>query len=208
MCEFDKKEKFLIEEYKYANELTFQMDTLRNKLTSFFITFAGIAVTGLILLLKNDSESSPVNIEQVVSFLLIFVSIIGHLFIIVLAKIRKIQIEYFSIINNIRKKFYGTQDYTYWNIIKLSDKTLPKPRLFSGTHFWLLIIQVLNSTLLFFGIYLQKQSLEDFEISSSINFFILFFLLSVVFQNIIYFLFASKLKKEKKYDNNYKPINN
>ena len=54
---------------------------------------------------------------------MIVVAILGHLFICVLAKIRKVQLEYFVIINNIRKYFIET-DYLLWNVVQLSDKTL------------------------------------------------------------------------------------
>lgn len=205
MNEFEKKEAFLIEEYKSAVALTFHIDSLRNKLTSFFISFAGLAITGLLLLLKKDPDNPSIsNINGLISLLLILVSCIGHLFICVLAKIRKIQIEHFLIINNIRKYFLG-QDMALWNVVQLSEKTLPEPRKDSGTYFWLLILQILNAIIMFLGIFLLWENIE--KLFSWYGFLIFFVVVggSIFTQNYLYFKFA-KGTTSKVYTEVYSPL--
>jgi hypothetical protein len=190
MCEMEKKDIFLLEEYKSAVALTYHIDSLRNKLTSFFISLAGLAITGLILILKKDINSPSIsNINGLIALLMILISCIGHLFICVLAKIRRVQIEHFLIINNIRKYFLG-QDLPLWNVVILSEKTLPKPSIFSGTYYWLLILQILNTTILFIGVFLIWNNIE--ELFSWYGFFIFILIsgVSIFLQNYLYFKIA------------------
>ena len=190
MCDLNKKEFFLVEEYKSSIELTFHIDSLRNKLTSFFISIAGIGIAGLLLLLKKEGDDSNIsNLNEIVATLLFLVALIGHLFVLVLAKIRKVQLEYFGIINNIKKYFY-TNDYDFWNISQLSIKTLPKPRAFSGTYYWLLIIQVLNVTILFLGIILIQDLLNEIFSFKGLLILSATTFISLVIQNVAYFCSA------------------
>lgn len=198
------EELFLLEEYKSAVQLTYHIDTLRNKLTSFFISISGIAITGLLLILKKEEvRNDSININELISILLLLVALIGHIFICVLAKIRKVQIEHFYIINNIRKYFYNN-DFKLWNASQLSLKTLPKPRLFSGTYFWLLIIQVLNFVILYIGIIIVMEMLGDLYTCKSLIIFTITAIISFLMQNISYFYLA-KPPKEKIYSNDYLP---
>ncbi|MCK4923112.1 MAG: hypothetical protein KAS71_18820 [Bacteroidales bacterium] len=190
MNKLSDKISFLLEEYKSAVELTFHIDTLRNKLTSFFISISGIGITGLLLLLKKKNiESDLSDLNEIVSILMFLVTIIGHLFICVLAKIRRVQLEHFGIINNIRKYFYE-DSFDFWNASQLSIKTLPKPVFFSGTYFWLLIIQILNVAILFLGIILIQDNLSNMLSCKGCITLTITALLSFSFQNIIYFYFA------------------
>jgi hypothetical protein len=190
MCDMDKPETFLLEEYKSAVELTFHIDSLRNKLTSFFISFAGLAVAGLLLLLKKDTNNTPIdNINEFVASLMILVAFIGHLFIIVLAKLRKAQLEHFRIINNIRKYFLN-ENWHLWNVVQLSEKTLPKPSIYSGTFFWLLILQILNSAILFIGIFLIWNNIENLISCQGFLLFIIVLSLSLGTQTLLYLKLA------------------
>lgn len=205
MNELSKKELFLFEEYKSAVELTFHMDSLRNKLTNFFISFAGIAIAGFILALKgNDNDIVISNLNEFISVIMILVAVIGHIFICVLARIRKVQLEHFIIINNIRKYFFKN-DFELWNIVQLSEKTLPKARFFSGTYYWQFVIQIVNAFILFIGILLFCNSLRDLLSKTGITIFILSFLGSLIFQNLIYFKLA-KVNLPKSYSSNFKPF--
>lgn len=191
MCNLDKKEFFLVEEYKSAVELTFHIDSLRNKLTSFFISISGIALTGLFVILKNeDGVSVPKNINEIISILMMTMALLGYILILILARIRKIQLEHFGIINNIRKYFYE-DDYNFWNASQLSTRTLPSPSFFSGTYFWLLLIQVLNVIMIFLGLFLFNNPLKNILTYNGISCFLIIGIVSLLIQNITYFYFAS-----------------
>ncbi|OFY39675.1 MAG: hypothetical protein A2X18_09700 [Bacteroidetes bacterium GWF2_40_14] len=204
MSDLNKKETFLLEEYKTAVQLTYQMDSLRNKITSFFISIAGISIAGFLLVIKGKDESINIsNLNEIVSIIMLIVAILGHLFICVLAKIRKVQLEHFAIINNIRKYFIEL-DYTMWNIVQLSDKTLPKARLFSGTYWWQFVIQVINGFILYLGILLLFDLLEDIITWKSFFIFCGTFIFSILLQNLFYFKIANGYLKVT-YSENSKP---
>jgi hypothetical protein len=185
-----KQDQFLLEEYKSAGELTFQMDSLRNKITSFFISFAGIAITGLVLIIKgNDTNIGIQNLNEIIGTIMLLVALIGHLFICVLAKIRKVQIEHFVIINNIRKHFIGDYD-TLKEAVILSDNTLPNARFWSGSYYWQLSIQIVSSFMLATGVLLLSFSIEKLYTLIGVIIFSGTFILSIIVQHILYFSYA------------------
>jgi hypothetical protein len=148
------KEQFLMEEYKTAVQVTYHIDELRNRLTNFFLTFAGLAVAGLATLLRGEAANASFGQpEGVVAILLMLVALIGVVIVCILARLRKVQIEYFRIINSIREHFLQT-DYHLWNVVQLSAKTLPRPNRKSGTYFWLLIIMLASSSMLAAAVYI------------------------------------------------------
>jgi hypothetical protein len=148
------KEQFLMEEYKTAVQVTYHIDELRNRLTNFFLTFAGLAVAGLATLLRGEAANAFFGQpEGVVAILLMLVAFIGVVIVCILARLRKVQIEYFRIINSIREHFLQT-DYDLWNVVQLSAKTLPRPNRKSGTYFWLLIIMLASSSMLAAAVYI------------------------------------------------------
>lgn len=144
----DKKEQFLIEEYKSAAQLTYHIDQLRNQVTGFFLTFVGLAAAGLAILLKGEAaEGFFKKPEGVIAMLLMTIAFIGVAVVCILARLRRVQIEQFRIINNVRQHVLQ-QDYKLWNVVQLSAKTLPMPNRKSGTYFWLFIIILASSSLL------------------------------------------------------------
>lgn len=116
------KEKFLLEEYKNAAQLTYHIDELRNRLTSFFLTFVGLAVAGVAILLKGEAEEGLfAKPEGIVTVFLGIISLIGVAIVCILARLRRVQIEHFCIINNVRQYFLK-KDYQLWNVVQLSAK--------------------------------------------------------------------------------------
>lgn len=146
-------DEFILAEYEQARDLTFHIDELRNKLTSFFLVIAGAGVAGLLFLLRESEKTQYFDKPLVVATLLFIIGIIGILFVLILAKIRKAQLEHFAIINNIRTYYVGT-DAKLKNVLQLSHSTLPQARRTSGTYFWLLIVMIVVSFLLSTSIYL------------------------------------------------------
>ncbi len=195
MKELSAPEKYLFEEYKTAVKLTYHIDNLRNNLTKFFLTFGGVAVGGVTIILRGDGGGNLLGgIERVIGILLLIVAITGVLIVGILARLRKSQIEHFRIINNIRKYFLG-KDYELWNVVQLSGKTLPKPNRLSGTYMWLLLIIVVNSYILALSIFLVTLRYDSI-LWPSLNYIVYFaiFIVDIIIQDILYFKLSSTTK--------------
>jgi len=191
-----KQDEFLIKEYETAVELTNHIDELRNKMTSFYMIFAGAALAGIIILLKGEAkETLSGNIYSVVSVFLTVISFIGIFVVLGLARIRGVQIEHFRIITNIRKKFLG-DNYKLWNAVQLSGKTLPKPNRLSGSYMWLLMVISTSSCLFSIAVYLL--SLKIFLNAVSLGIFAggLGFVLFSLFLDFLYFKFSIPRSEE------------
>jgi hypothetical protein len=145
--ELTAMDEYLFKELEMASKLTFHIDELRHKVTSFFLSFIGIAGVAMSIIIKGEfNTKNKFFSESNLPFLLFFVAILGGIVIFILGRLRRSQIEHFRIINNIREHFLK-KDMEYWNIVQLSDKTLPTPNHSSGTYFWTLLIIVVNSAL-------------------------------------------------------------
>ena len=186
-----RKDTFLLKEYDSAAQLTYHIDELRNKLTGFFLTFAGIASAALGILLRGQASGGIFALpELVVAIMLGLVSFVGIIITVILARLRRAQIEHFQIINNIRTNFLK-DDFKLWNIVQLSQKTLPCPSRKSGSYFWLLLIIIVSSSLFTASIYLIFSKTFSMDpkwayICSAIGFVML-----VLVQDKIYFLLAT-----------------
>jgi len=189
---------FLVEEYKAANELTLHVDNFRNKLTSFYLTFAGIALSGIVFLFQNNivDERTIYNMTDIIGLLMMLVTVIGFLFIGVLARSRRIQLEQYGIINNIREYFIKN-DVRYWNILQLSKYTLPKARLFTGTYYWVLIIMILNAVICFIAVYLMCYSINNILSLNALSIGAITFVPSLFIQHKMYFKIANNIKARK-----------
>jgi hypothetical protein len=190
--DLSKHEEFLLKEYESATGLTNHIDELRNKLTSFYLTFAGFAVAAIALLVKGEAKTVLFEkAEGLIAVLLLIIALIGAIVVMGLARLRKVQIEYFRIINNIREYFLD-KDYDLWNRIQLSRKTLPNPNRRSGTYMWLLLVMLISSSLLAMSIYLFLVKFFSFVLSgygqwiSALSFFVF-----LLFQDQLYFKWAS-----------------
>jgi len=186
------KEQFIMEEYKNAAQLTYHIDELRNRLTSFFLTFTGLAVAGLVILLKGEaSEGIFQKPEGVVAIFLMIIAIIGVAIVCILARLRRVQIEHFRIINNIREYFLQ-QDYDLWNVVQLSAETLPTPNRRSGTYFWLLIIMLASSCMFggaayIFVVHLFKVICPQW----GYVIFVVIMIIGIILEDQLYFSMAS-----------------
>jgi len=153
-ADLSREDQFLLREYDSAVKLTYHIDELRNSLTGFVLTFAGVAVAGITLLLKGETVGSLFKSPPaVVAVLLLLVASIQVIAVCILARLRRAQIEHFRIINNVREHFLGT-NYQLWNVVQLSSDTLPKPNRKSGTYFWTALLISVGSYLLGFASHL------------------------------------------------------
>ncbi len=135
--ELTSEQQFLLKEYDSAARLTYHIDELRNKLTSFFLTFTGAGGAALVIIVKG--EQKQFFSDEVIACLFIVIAILGTIVVAILARCRRAQIEHFAIINRIRTYFLQ-KNYDLWNVVQLSSKTLPTPNRKSGTYMWTVLI--------------------------------------------------------------------
>jgi hypothetical protein len=142
-----KVDDFLLKEYETARDLTFEVDELRNKLSTFYAGFATVAFAGLGLFVKSGPTTSDVIVQLgwTLPVILVVLGCTGALLIIALAKLRSVQLEHFRIMNNFREYFIE-KDVELWNVVELSRTTLPKPGWKSGSFMWVAMVITLSAT--------------------------------------------------------------
>lgn len=207
MCNDSKTqaEGFLLKEYDSAITLTLHVDGLRSKLTGFYLTLTGIAITGFAIVLKNDENIKLIeDPELLVTTLLFIISIIGLITVVVVARLRYAQLEHFRIINNIRTYFLK-KNYDLWNVVQLSQRTLPQPNLRSGTYLWTCMIMIVSTCLFIGGMVLIWY--KYFDLTKRINLFlsVIFGIAFFVIENLIYFR-LSKPRELLEYSKDYEPV--
>ncbi|MEN3281420.1 MAG: hypothetical protein V7607_2560 [Solirubrobacteraceae bacterium] len=129
-----RAEQLLLKDYDNAAQLTYHIDGLRDRVTVFFVTMAGIAAAGLSVVLKDQTRSALAL--DLVAALFLLVAVLGLPVVLILARLRAVQLEHFRILSKIRSHFYGA-DADLWNTVELSATTLPQPSRGSGTYMWL-----------------------------------------------------------------------
>lgn len=122
-----------------AGKLTYHIDELRNKLTSFFLTFAGAGGVAITIMVRGEQVAFLSG--NLLAAMLFVIAALGITIVAILARLRRAQIEHFRIINNIRAYFLE-DNYGLWNVVQLSEKTLPEPNRRSGTYMWTLLITI------------------------------------------------------------------
>lgn len=132
------RDQLLLEEYKNAAQLTYHVDGLRDRVTTFFLTVVGLAAAGFSLGLKDDA--SPLAID-LVSVLLLLVALLGLVMTTIVARLRAVQIEHFRILSNIRQYYIG-KDLELWNTVELAPSTVPRPSRSSGSYMWFVAIML------------------------------------------------------------------
>ncbi|ELI5409500.1 hypothetical protein [Vibrio parahaemolyticus] len=163
----DEIDEFILREYESAQKLTYHVDEMRSKLTQFFIALSGVAFAATSSLLNKDIASLLFGVPWwvVASFITFLCAVLGSLFVLIIAKLRRTQIEHFHITNNIRQYFLDKSDNAdeLWRVVALSHETIPKPTRSSGSYYWVLLIIILTS--LFFAIfaYLLSANLTESE---------------------------------------------
>ncbi|MEV3818084.1 hypothetical protein RI537_18460 [Aeromonas salmonicida] len=136
---------------------------MRSKLTQFFIALSGVALATITTLASKDMShillGSPWWVVASVSVL--GCAFLGVLFVLIIARLRRTQIEHFHITNNIRQYFLNKSDdkENLWKVVGISHETIPKPTRTSGSYFWVLLIMVLSSFLFSVGLFLLSANL-------------------------------------------------
>ena len=200
------EEEFLIKEYESAGKLTFEIDTLRGRLTNFFLTLSGVAAGGLTLLIKGEVGDKFELPEGIIAVLMLLVAILGAVVVGILARLRKAQLEHFRIINNIRKYFLK-KDYELWNIVELSEKTLPNPNRKSGTYLWVLLIIIVSAYLFAMSVYIHIFHIWEVNEYQSMV-YLLSVICGLVFAKILdwIYLISAKVKRKPLYTEKNPPF--
>ena len=146
-------DEFLFREYESARQLTFHIDELRNRLSSFYVALAGVTGTGLGV--AATASESGTNVAQPGGIFLILLATVGLIIGFILARLRSVQLEHFRIMNNIRARFLE-HNPELWNVVELSVDTLPEPRMTSGTFGWTVMIALATSSILATGVTLLR----------------------------------------------------
>lgn len=193
--EFSKKELFILEEYKTAVRLTFDVDNQRNTITKFYLLFAGVAVSSVVFLIDKGSVAHFEKVK-LTACLLLGISLVGVLTVAVLARLRRVQIEHFGIICNIRDYFLK-DDFEMRNVIVLSSESMPEPNIKSGTYLWLCIVMFVNAAILSLSchIYFIIMTKVINENCSDI-FYTISTIIAFIAQSLLYF----RLTKPRVYD--------
>ncbi|ELP1878713.1 hypothetical protein [Vibrio vulnificus] len=156
-------DEFLLKEYESAQKLTYHVDEMRSKLTQFFIALSGVALATITTVGSKDMShillGSPWWVVASVSVL--GCAFLGVLFVLIIARLRRTQIEHFHITNNIRQHFLNKSDdnENLWKVVGLSHVTIPTPTRTSGSYFWVLLIMILSSLLFSIGLFLLSANL-------------------------------------------------
>lgn len=152
MGELSREEQFFGWEYQNAAQLTYHIDEMRNKVTGFWLSFVGVAVAGLAILIKGEFILLGEAKNYILAGLFFLIGILGVIMTCILARLRAVQLEHFGIINNIREFFVGTNAANL-TVVQLSSKTLPKPTRTSGSFYWLLLITLVGAVMFGFAAY-------------------------------------------------------
>ncbi|MEM9890965.1 MAG: hypothetical protein AAF962_08895 [Actinomycetota bacterium] len=145
----------LIAEYQNGYELANHVDGVRNVLTSFYLTVIG----GLVLLAgrlldPTASVTGPVSNEVVLSAIGGLVLVVGLLMTVVVARLRRVQLERYVIANRILDVMLLTEETSEIQLrstVHFSNKRLTFGQsarygeLLSGSFCWTLLIVIPNS---------------------------------------------------------------
>jgi len=203
MENLSKEEVFLLKEYDAAQQLTYHIDGLRSKLTQFFLIFTGFATAALTLLVKGEAKTAVFEKpEGAVALLVLIAALLGSVFVLIIARLRRTQIEHFRITNNIRSYFIG-KNIDLWNVVELSAQTLPNPNRKSGSYFWTLLIILASSYLYLLATYIHLTKVFHFSYFTwSYIICGAVFIISVILHDKLYFVLAAPPPINKYSDSN------
>ena len=154
------EQQYLLKEFDLAVRLTYHIDDLRSRVSSFFLAFAGAGGAALAILMKGDH--ADLLTEELLAGLFLGVAVLGGIAVLFLAKCRRAQLEHYRIINNVRTHFLGSK-YDLWNVVQLSARTLPRrPSRQTGAYVWLVQIILVTCALIAAATFIFLESLEAF----------------------------------------------
>jgi hypothetical protein len=147
------RSSILLLEYERSSEFCNHVDDVRNVITSFFLTVAGVAVLAVDRFSSGDLKSGPLGSPALrAMFVLLAVSLLGFLFVLVISRLRRVQLERYSIMNGILDTLLEGDDR---GLIPFTNSNIPgQPsaaalrRRATGSYFWTLILVLPSASLL------------------------------------------------------------
>ncbi|MBA3339112.1 MAG: hypothetical protein H0T54_05090 [Geodermatophilaceae bacterium] len=148
----DAKDSLMLLEYERSSEFCNHVDGVRNVITSFFLTVVGAAAFYLDRFSSGDLKTGQVGSPSTrVIGLLCLVSVIGLLFVLVIARLRRVQLERYVVMNGILDHILMGETRKLIPFVNAriagSAGAGAIGRRTTGSYFWTLII-VLPATLL------------------------------------------------------------
>lgn len=182
------EQTFLLKEYDSANELTFAVDELRNKISTFYGAFVTITFAGLGLFVKSGDQQQTASQQLGASLpiLTFTLGVIGLFVVRALGRMRAAQLEHFRIINNIREYFLKA-DAALWSAVELSRETLPgRPTRKSGSYMWAAMVIFLSAALLGCAVFQTLAAWDQFCTAANYVLSIVAFLLAFAIEDRLY----------------------
>ena len=144
--EVDPSTSLLISEYERSSEFCNHVDNVRNVITSFFLTLVGAAAFALNRYTSGEIKSGSLGSPAArVSYLLGGIAITGVLFVMTIARLRRIQIERYQIMNTILDAVLTTAHrsllpYQNDRIPGVTSGSHPFNKRLSGSYIWTVIL--------------------------------------------------------------------
>ncbi len=153
------EEDLLLAEYNNGAAVVNHIDTLRNVLTSFFLTLNGGVLVAASIVLKGEAPHDGVrSAQQVLTVAVLSVAILGTLFVATIARLRRIQIERFHISNRILDHVLQGPSR---RLVPFSNQRLwAIPRRTAGSYLWTLAVMLPSAAFFGFGMVLLCSSVD------------------------------------------------
>lgn len=159
----------LIAEYERSSEFCNHVDNVRNVVTSFYLTLVGAAafvVDGYASAERVDGPLGPASGAAVVVLTLVWA--IGTLFVMTIARLRRVQLERYTVMNGILDAVLvgsSRQLVPFRNsrIPGLNTTSAVMPRL-TGSYFWTLLLLLPTGLAAILAVYIALRDLADFDL--------------------------------------------
>ncbi len=135
-----------MKEYESATQLMMHADLVRERLSSFFLAFCGVAGAGLTYVLQ--ASKNPDHLfrlpEDVVASLLMFFGVLGFIVTGIMARLRRTKLHNLRVIHDIRSYLFTTNNEIRY-VIQFTDDDVPLSSFSLESFLWSLIIILVNS---------------------------------------------------------------
>jgi hypothetical protein len=168
----DTQHELMLLEYERSSEFCNHVDGVRNVITSFFLTVVGGAAFLIDRFSSAELKAGPLGSPTVrVVALLYLVATIGLLFVVVIARLRRVQLERYAIMNGILDRVLtgATRDvvpFANTSIAGGSGAGAMRRRS-TGSYFWTMILVLPGALLVGIAtaLVLDSAKLSTFTVS-------------------------------------------
>jgi hypothetical protein len=169
----DRSTMLLIAEYERSSEFCNHVDNVRNVITSFFLTLVGVGAFLVDRYSSGNLEAGPIGGPAIrVMSVLLVVWLTGVLFIMTIARLRRVQLERYLMMNRILDELL---DDSLRGIVFFRDSNIPgldhtsrlTPRL-TGSYFWTLLILIPSGLLSALAAYILLSSVLGLDNNTSL----------------------------------------